>query len=55
MMEVKRPGGEVVSALADQKVIIGRLWPAWPTHVRVSIGTQDEMDKFKAALAKVMA
>jgi histidinol-phosphate aminotransferase len=55
MMDVKRPGGEVVSALADQKVFIGRLWPAWPTHVRVSIGTQDEMDKFKAALAKVMA
>jgi histidinol-phosphate aminotransferase len=55
MMDVKRPGGEVVSALADQKVIIGRLWPAWPTHVRVSIGTQEEMDKFKAALAKVMA
>ena len=55
MMDVKRPGGEVVSALADQKVFIGRLWPAWPTHVRVSIGTQDEMDKFKAALVKVMA
>jgi histidinol-phosphate aminotransferase len=55
MMDVKRPGGDVVSALADQKVFIGRLWPAWPTHVRVSIGTQDEMDKFKAALAKVMA
>ena len=55
MMDVKRPGGEVVSALADQKVFIGRLWPAWPTHVRVSIGTQDEMDKFKSALTKVMA
>jgi histidinol-phosphate aminotransferase len=55
MMDVKRPGGDVVSALADQKVFIGRLWLAWPTHVRVSIGTQDEMDKFKAALAKVMA
>lgn len=55
MMDVKRPGGEVVSALADQKVFIGRLWPSWPTHVRVSIGTQEEMDKFKAALAKVMA
>jgi histidinol-phosphate aminotransferase len=55
MMDVKRPGGEVVAALAEHKVIIGRLWPSWPTHVRVSIGTQDDMDKFKAALAKVMA
>ena len=55
MMDVKRPGGEVVKALADQNVFIGRLWPAWPTHVRVSIGTQEDMDKFKAALMKVMA
>jgi len=54
MMDVKRPGGEVVRGLAEQKVIIGRLWPAWPTHVRVSIGTQDDMDKFKTALMKVM-
>ena len=55
MMDVKRPGGEVVQGLADQKVFIGRLWPAWPTHVRVSIGTQEDMDKFKTALMKVMA
>jgi histidinol-phosphate aminotransferase len=55
MMDVKRPGGDVVKALAQQNVIIGRLWPAWPTHVRVSIGTQAEMDKFKAAFAKVIA
>jgi histidinol-phosphate aminotransferase len=55
MMDVKRPGGEVVKGLADQNVFIGRLWPAWPTQVRVSIGTQEDMDKFKAALMKVMA
>ena len=55
MMDVKRPGGDVVKALADQKVFIGRLWPAWPTHVRVSIGTQDDMDKFKTALMRVLA
>ncbi len=55
MVDVKRPGGEVVEALAKQNVMIGRLWPAWPTHVRVSVGTQDDMNKFKAAFAKVMA
>ena len=38
-----------------EKVYIGRVWPSWPTHVRVTIGTQDEMDKFKAAFLKVMA
>lgn len=55
MLEVHKPGMEVVKALATEKVFIGRVWPIWPTHVRVSIGTQDEMNKFKAALVKVMA
>jgi histidinol-phosphate/aromatic aminotransferase/cobyric acid decarboxylase-like protein len=55
MLEVGRPGMEVVSALAKEKVYIGRVWPIWPTKVRVTIGTQEEMDKFKTALVKVMA
>lgn len=55
MLEVHRPGMEVVKALAAEKIYIGRVWPAWPTHVRVSIGTQDDMNKFKTALLKVMA
>jgi histidinol-phosphate aminotransferase len=54
MMEVKRPGNEFVQALAAQKVFIGRVWPAWPTKVRVTVGTQDEMDKFTAAVTKVL-
>ncbi len=55
MVDVGRPGGQVVDALAKEKVIIGRLWPAWPNSVRVSIGTKEEMAKFKTAFAKVMA
>jgi histidinol-phosphate/aromatic aminotransferase/cobyric acid decarboxylase-like protein len=55
MMEVGRPGAEFAQAMAAQKVIIGRVWPAWPTKVRVTVGTQEEMDKFKAAYLKVVA
>jgi histidinol-phosphate aminotransferase len=55
MMEVKRPGAEFAQAMAGQKVIIGRIWPVWPTKVRVTIGTQDEMNKFMAAVDKVWA
>ena len=55
MVNVRRPGREVVQAMAKEKVMIGRLWPAWPNHVRVSIGTRDDMEKFKAAFSKVMA
>jgi histidinol-phosphate aminotransferase len=55
MVDVKRPGGEIITAMQKEKVYIGRVWPSWPTYVRVSIGTQAEMDKFKTAFLKVMA
>ena len=55
MMEVNRPGMEFAKAMAANKVIIGRVWPAYPTKVRVTVGTQEEMTKFKAAVDKVMA
>jgi histidinol-phosphate aminotransferase len=55
MVDVKRPATEVIMALRNEKVYIGRPWPVWPTSVRVSVGTQDEMSKFKAAFLKVMA
>lgn len=55
MVDVGRPGGQIVEAMRKEKVYIGRVWPSWPTHVRVTVGTQDEMNKFKAAFSKVMA
>jgi histidinol-phosphate aminotransferase len=54
MIDVRRPGREVFSALAKEKVIIGRSWPSMPNHVRVSIGTAAEMAQFRAAFARVM-
>jgi len=55
MVEVGRPNTEVIAAMAKEHVLIGRPWPIWPTSVRISIGTQAEMDRFKTAFAKVMA
>jgi histidinol-phosphate/aromatic aminotransferase/cobyric acid decarboxylase-like protein len=55
MVDVKRPGNDAVMAMRREKVYIGRVWQAWPTWVRVTIGTQDEMNKFKTAFSKVMA
>jgi histidinol-phosphate/aromatic aminotransferase/cobyric acid decarboxylase-like protein len=55
MVDTKRPARDVINALAKEKVIIGRPWQAWPTHVRVTVGLQEEMDKFKNAFLKVMA
>jgi histidinol-phosphate aminotransferase len=55
MVDVKRPGGQIVSALRNQNVFIGRVWQSWPNHVRVTVGTAEEMKKFQAAFLKVMA
>jgi histidinol-phosphate/aromatic aminotransferase/cobyric acid decarboxylase-like protein len=44
-----------VQAMASEKVYIGRVWKAWPNHVRVSVGTAEEMKKFQTAFLKVMA
>jgi histidinol-phosphate aminotransferase len=55
MVNVKRPGRLAIEALAKEKVFVGRVWPSMPTHVRVSVGTQEEMNKFKTAFLKVMA
>jgi histidinol-phosphate/aromatic aminotransferase/cobyric acid decarboxylase-like protein len=55
MVDVKRPAGQIVSALTRYKIYVGRVWPSWPTHFRVTVGTEDEMDKFKDALLRVIS
>ena len=55
LIDGKRPGREVTAAMLKEKVAIGRTWAALPNHVRVTIGTRDEMAKFKAAFERVMA
>jgi histidinol-phosphate aminotransferase len=54
MIDVRRPGKEVSEALLKEKVAIGRTWASLPNHVRVSIGTREEMAKFRAAFGRVM-
>ena len=54
MVDTKRPGQEVRDAMAKENVLIGRVWPIMPTHVRVTVGTQEEMERFQAAFLKVM-
>jgi histidinol-phosphate aminotransferase len=56
MIDVQqRSGQEVKDALEKEKVYVGRIWKGWPNLVRVSVGTQEEMNKFKTAFLKVMA
>ncbi len=39
---------------APYHVFVGRVWPVLPTYIRITIGTQDEMNRFKDAFTKVM-
>jgi len=54
MIDTKRPGKDTALAMLKHKVAIGRSWAAMPNHVRVTIGTRDEMAKFKTAFDRVM-
>ena len=54
MVDTKRPAREVIDAMAAKNVYIGRIWPAWPTYSRITVGTQGEMDAFTAAFDAVM-
>jgi histidinol-phosphate aminotransferase len=54
MVDTKRPGQEVRDAMAKENVLIGRVWPVMPTWVRITVGTQEDMDHFQAAFQKVM-
>ena len=38
-----------------EKILVGRIWTSMPKHVRISVGTREEMEKFKVAFEKVIA
>jgi histidinol-phosphate aminotransferase len=52
MLNVKRDGRAFGVNMAKENVYVGRVWPIWPEWVRVTVGTKDEMAKFKAAFAR---
>jgi len=54
MVETKRPGKDIREAMAKENVMIGRTWPIMPNWVRITVGTQPEMDQFQTAFLKVM-
>jgi histidinol-phosphate aminotransferase len=54
LLDVKRPAKQVIDAMAKENVFIGRVWPVMPTCTRITVGTHEEMEKFQAALQKVM-
>jgi histidinol-phosphate aminotransferase len=54
MLKTGKPAGEVIAAMAHQNVFIGRPFPAMPNWVRITVGTQSEMEQFQTAFQNVM-
>ena len=48
------PLKDVIAAMAQHNVIIGRVWPAMPSYARITVGTSDEMERFQQAFQAVM-
>jgi len=39
--------------MKQRGVYVGRPWSIWPNHVRVSLGSRDDMERFKTAFLEV--
>jgi histidinol-phosphate aminotransferase len=55
MFDVKRPVVPLIKALKERNVHVGRLFPALPNHMRLTIGKKTEMETFLAAFRQVTA
>ena len=55
MIDVKRPVVPLIQALKQHNVHVGRLFPALPNYMRVTIGKKSEMESFLSAFRQVTA
>jgi histidinol-phosphate aminotransferase len=55
MVGLRREVQPVIQAFREEGVLVGRPFPPMTQHLRVSIGTAEEMDRFMTAFKKVMA
>ena len=55
MFDCKRPVAPLIQAMKEHKVHVGRLFPALPNHMRLTIGKKTEMESFVSAFKQVTA
>src|SRR6266404_2814114 len=53
MFDCKRPVVPLIQAMKQQNVHVGRLFPALPNHMRVTIGRKSEMETFVSGFREV--
>jgi histidinol-phosphate aminotransferase len=54
MFDCKRPVLPLVKAMKERNVHVGRLFPALPNHMRLTIGKKSEMETFLMAFREVI-
>jgi histidinol-phosphate aminotransferase len=54
MINLHRQVKPIIAAMRERKVEVGRVFPAMPEFMRVTIGTKPQMDAFVAAFREVM-
>ena len=55
MFDCKRSVVPLIQAMKQRKVHVGRLFPALPNHMRLTIGKKSEMERFVSAFKEVTA
>ncbi|MEP6685939.1 MAG: aminotransferase class I/II-fold pyridoxal phosphate-dependent enzyme, partial [Verrucomicrobiota bacterium] len=53
MIDVNRPVVPLIQAMKERRVQVGRLFPALPNHMRVTIGRKTEMETFLSIFRQV--
>ncbi len=54
MIDLRREVRPLIAAMRERRVQVGRVFPALPKHLRVTIGTPEEMDRFMEAFTGVV-
>lgn len=54
MFDCKRPVVPLIAAMKQRNVEVGRLFPAMPNHMRLTIGKRSEMEAFVAAFKQAV-
>lgn len=55
MIDLRRDVGPLIDALRQRNIEVGRRFPALPSHLRVTVGTRPQMERFVSALAELLA
>jgi histidinol-phosphate aminotransferase len=55
MVGLRREVQPVIQSFREEGVLVGRPFPPMTQHLRVSVGTPEEMDRFMVAFKKIMA